>query len=331
MSFAAIREASFAPVPGVAAPAAVRSAAPARRLRDALEPLAMHAVWSPTVHDALEPRGLGFLDAYVWGRATALGEPDGSIVAATFGAFEPGRISAAYEQGRSQIGRAELLAVLDDAVAASLRQRLGTESTGAGAGGTESTGAAPEADGTNTDATGATGADLARAVAILRRAVEGAEGAGRPLFSGVRALGWPDDVFAQLWRGCHALREHRGDGHIAADLGAGFDPVEMNILTELWHGYPLGAYSGTRAWPAARTEAALTSLRARGLLDGEQLTPAGVAAREDVEARTDAMDARVVDAIGDDLDWLVAALDRWSAACIANGAFPQDPRKRAAG
>jgi hypothetical protein len=225
-------------------------------------------------------------------------------VAATFAVFEPGLIATAYDRGRARVGRAELLAVLDDSVAASLRQRLGTE---------------------------AADADVARAVGALRRAVDGADGAARPLFSGVRSLGWPGDPLAQLWRGCHALREHRGDGHLAAALAAGYDPVELNILTELWHGYPLGAYSGTRGWPEPRTAAALASLRARGLLDGEGLSAAGMHARDELEARTDATEASVVEAVGADLDWLTAQLARWSASCTSNGAFPLDPRKRAAG
>ncbi len=35
----------------------------------------------------------------------------------------------------------------------------------------------------------------------------------------------------------------------AAYVAAGFDSVAMNVLTELWVGWPLGQYSGARAWP----------------------------------------------------------------------------------
>ena len=31
---------------------------------------------------------------------------------------------------------------------------------------------------------------------------------------------------------------HRGDSHVAAAAAAGLDPVELNILTELWIGMP---------------------------------------------------------------------------------------------
>jgi hypothetical protein len=49
----------FAPAPdGVQTPDVVAAATPARRLRDALEPLAMHAVWAEQVNAALAELGL---------------------------------------------------------------------------------------------------------------------------------------------------------------------------------------------------------------------------------------------------------------------------------
>jgi hypothetical protein len=41
------------------------------------------------------------------------------------------------------------------------------------------------------------------------------------------------------------VREHRGDGHLAAPVAAGLDVVTMNVLT-VWLGYPPGEYSATR-------------------------------------------------------------------------------------
>ncbi|WP_214403492.1 hypothetical protein [Pseudonocardia lacus] len=54
MDYATVRQAFFgrAPTPSVT-PEVVVSGSPARRLRDALEPLAMHAVWSPGTDAAL--------------------------------------------------------------------------------------------------------------------------------------------------------------------------------------------------------------------------------------------------------------------------------------
>ena len=61
----------------IALPAAVTEGSPARRLRDACEPVAMHAVWSRTVHERLAELGLDFLSGYVGARAASLGDPAG--------------------------------------------------------------------------------------------------------------------------------------------------------------------------------------------------------------------------------------------------------------
>ena len=58
-------------------PVAVAEGSPARRLRDACEPVAMHAVWSRTVNERLAQLGLDFLSGYVGARAASLGETAG--------------------------------------------------------------------------------------------------------------------------------------------------------------------------------------------------------------------------------------------------------------
>ena len=134
-----------------------------------------------------------------------------------------------------------------------------------------------------------------------------------------------------LWRGPRWAGLVMLAGVVAAYIGAGFGPVEMNILTELWLGYPLGAYSGSRAWPEATTEAALAGLRDRDLLDGDDLTSLGRTVRGTIEDSTDAMEQPVVDALGGELDTIVGQLAIWSRRCVDAAMFPPDPRKRAAG
>lgn len=291
----------FQPTPANApTPHPVAHARPARRLRDACEPLAMHPVWSRLTNERLAARGLNFLTSYVWGRASALGEPPASLVAAAFAAFEPHLVTGVYEEGRNQLGRAELLAIREEATTTSLQHVLGS-------------------------------ADVSFAVATLRRGLAAADGTGRALFAGLQARPWPDALAGQLWRACEMVREHRGDSHIAAYITAGFNPVQMNILTELYVGMPLGTYTATRGWSPETIAANSAQLHTAGLIADEKLTPTGLRVRAEIEEHTDSMEQPLLDAIGDDLEPLLTQLNQWSAACIATGAFPPDEMKRAAG
>jgi hypothetical protein len=288
---------------GTALPAAVTAGSPARRLRDACEPIAMHAVWSRGTNERLAGLGLDFLGTYVWGRAASLGEPVAPVVAAAFAWFEPGLVTAVYEGGRAAVPRTALLAAQEESTTASLRQVLADEQV----------------------------ARVAEVADLLADAAEPADGTGRPLFSGLRERGRPQDPFQRLWWAAGLVREHRGDSHVAAALAAGLGPVEMNVLTELWLGMPLLSYTGTRGWSPEAMEAAVTALRARGWLADDLLTAQGHAARADVEDRTDVQEQQLVDALGDRLDDVCAQLDAWGARCVTAGAFPADVLKRAAG
>ena len=69
-------------------------------------------------------------------------------------------------------------------------------------------------------------ADLAEAAALARRAAEAASTTGRPLGAANADLPWPDEPHLILWHAATILREQRGDGHIAALLTNGLDPIE---------------------------------------------------------------------------------------------------------
>jgi len=287
--------------PGTPEPPVVRHGSAARRLRDAIEPIAMHAVWcAATNHRLADEFGLDFLGGYVWGRASALGEAAPGVVVAAFAVFEPTFLTAVYTDARSKAGWSELVAARDEATTGSLRELLGA-------------------------------VDPAAVTAVLGRGIDAADGAGRPLFAGLAGRPLPDDPYGRLWRVCDILREHRGDSHTAAWLAAGLDAVEMNVLTEVWLGMPMFSYSATRVWPPDALSAAADRLRSRGFLDGDALTPAGAQARDGIEAATDAAQQRVIAAIGNDLDDVVERLSSWSATLVEQRAFPPSVHKRAAG
>ena len=285
---------------GTTLPEAVGKASPARRLRDACEPIAMHAVWSPGTNERLAKEGFNFLTAYVGGRAASLGQPVGPVVASAFAWFEPGLVAALYDAAADLLPHAELLAVRDEVTTASLRSALD-------------------------------GDDPTEVADLLATAVEGADGTGRPLFSGLRGRSRPVDPVHRLWWACELIREHRGDSHIAAAAVSGVGPVEMNILTELWLGMPLLSYTASRGWAPEVMAEAVTGLERRGWLDGGALTAAGRGARQGIEELTDAQEQRIVVALGDHIDELCRQLQVWGDRCVAAGAFPADILKRAAG
>jgi hypothetical protein len=285
---------------GTPVPEAVASGSPARQLRDACEPVAMHPVWGPVVNEHLAGLGLDFLGAYVGGRGSVLGDPAGAVVAAAFAWFEPGLVTGLWEAARSVIPPAELAAAREEATAASLADVLAGE-------------------------------DVAGVADLLADAAEPADGAGRPLFSGLRARGRPEDPMLRLWWACSLAREHRGDSHVAAAATAGLGPVEMNILTELWVGMSLLSYTATRGWPAEAMEQGVSNLERRGWIRYGGLTDDGRLARQEIEYRTDQQEQAIVTALGRNLDEVCDQLNAWGQLCIDAGAFPPDILKRAAG
>lgn len=275
-------------------------ATPARRLRDALEPIATQGWWSRPAGERLMALGIDFFPGYVWGRAAALGEPSPSLVAATFGVFEPSMIGGVYEVGAAAVSRTAILAARTDGATASIEA--------------------------------VTTPDECSAIAEpLLVALDRLDGLGRPLFSALRSLDRPESAAGRLWRAAELVREHRGDGHLAALVAAGLGAVEANVLTELWLGFGLGEYSGTRGFGPDALAGAVADLEHRRWLADGRLTDAGRLARADIEEVTDASQQCLVDGCGADLDAVVAAAEVISARLIEARCFPADPRKRAGG
>jgi hypothetical protein len=272
---------------------------PARRLRDALEPIATHAFRSTSSRQAIEDLGLPPASVYVCGRAAVLGGATTEVVIATFAWFDPARIRYPYEAGIAASDWTAIHAARSWGASETLRDIVSDDPTDA--------------------------ADL------LADAVAAASQSGRPLFAARRGRGRPRDPHERLWWACECLREHRGDSHIASALAAGVGPVEMNVLTEVWLGGQIRQYSATRGWSEAALNQAIAGLTARGWLRNDTITDAGRRARIEIEAATDRQDQLVVDHIGARLPELCMTLDGWSALCIAAGAFPPDVFKRAAG
>jgi hypothetical protein len=282
------------------APMRARPPTPARRLRDALEPIAMHGQRSRAVHDRLAAHGLDAFESYVWPRAAALGTPAPSVVVSAFGVFEPGYLSAAYERARTKASRDQVLTARQDGATASLAAVLAADDV------------APLAD-------------------ALLDATRPLPATARPLFSGLRELPVPADPHGRLWRAADLVREHRGDGHLAACIAAGLDPLVMNVLTELWAGYPCGEYTATRGFGQEAISASVAELTARGWVTDGRLTGEAAAVRRAVEDSTDASQGALIARLGDRVDALTQAAEALSGRLLAALPVPTDLRKLAAG
>ncbi|MEV4506882.1 SCO6745 family protein [Streptomyces klenkii] len=169
--------------------------------------------------------------------------------------------------------------------------------------------------------------EMAEAAELALRAAEGCGRGGRPLYSAHADLPVPETPHLALWHAATLLREHRGDGHVMALVRAGLGPVEALVS----HSATGGGMSDkwlvqTRAWPVEELEAGRERLRARGLLDGAgELTEAGKALREELEAETDRLDAAPYEHLGAaGVARLTELGSAFAKAALMAGAFPAD-------
>ncbi len=125
---------------------------------------------------------------------------------------------------------------------------------------------------------------------LLQRVVDAADAGGRPLFAANRDVDQIDDPVAALWQATTTLREHRGDGHVAALTAEGVDGCEAHVLFAKVNAVPRELYLRSRGWSDDDWTAAEARLRARG---------AGHELFAHIEVRTDALAAVPYEALSD--------------------------------
>ena len=69
-----------------------------------------------------------------------------------------------------------------------------------------------------------------QAAGLLGPVAAAADPTGRPLFAANVAVRPPDDPVGELWQLTTTLREHRGDGHIAAMVTEGITGLQAHLL-----------------------------------------------------------------------------------------------------
>ncbi|MEW2165582.1 hypothetical protein AB0912_21690 [Streptomyces sp. NPDC007084] len=272
-----------------------------RRCHNVLNSLHSAHYFSPDL--GRELAAVGIADeraAYFAARAAAMGAVGAGTVTATFYNFRHGLVAEHVPGVWDKASPETVLAARLRAVDATLRRLLGAELIASD--------------------------EVAEAARLALRAAEACDATARPLYAAHADLPVPEAPHLALWHAATLLREHRGDGHLAALLDAELDPVEALVShTATGRGMAPKWALGTRGWSRRDWEAASGRLRERGLLDTEgELTEAGVALRQDIEARTDRLDRAPYEHLG------AAGVERLTEigkgllmTAFANGAFPE--------
>jgi hypothetical protein len=266
--------------------------APARRWWLAYEPVHAVVYFDPECLAAVDGLGFrGFWMGYFAGRAAPLGPVGPEPVTAMFFNFHPDRAARVLPEAWSVAAPGDVWATRTHTAASALRRIDPTVE-----------------------------ATARRLVPSLRGLLDGVPDAGRPLFAATRAAGEPDDPVEALWYWCTCLREHRGDGHVAALTAAGLDGCEALVLFAAQGGPPADLLQRSRGWSAEQWAYAHDRLARRGLVDATGATAAGRELRRWVEATTDDLAAMVSGRTGGSAGTtLLAALEAVAASVHAAG------------
>jgi hypothetical protein len=230
----------------------------ARQLWHLLEPIHAVTYFSEETTEAYRAVGLkGFWQGYFASRVAPMGPVGGEVCAAVFYNFQPEMVHRALPAAWDAASPADVLAARDGALQPVLADMFGDDET------------------------------IAEAADLATIAIEGCDVAGRALFAGHTTLPRPDDPVLRLWWATTLLREHRGDGHVAALLANEVDGLEAHVLFVGTGKVPRELMQAARSWSDEEWAAAERRLRVRGLIDADGLTAAGEALRSRVEDTTD--------------------------------------------
>jgi hypothetical protein len=264
----------------------------ARELWHRLE--SIHAVlyFDDQPRNALSEAGLrGFWMGYFAARSAPMGPVAAPVVTATFFNFNPMMIERAIPEAWTFSSPEQVLEVRRTSAVETLTRLV------------------PDA------------AARAEEVApMLEDLVGGSPEAGRPLFAANRGVDPGDDPVARLWQAATALREHRGDGHVAALTTLDLDGCEAHVLAAAWKGLPPELIQAARGWSEEDWAGAVHRLHRRGWMgeDG-QLTDKGRAAREQIEHHTDVLAWSAYRLLDDEGDALLELLLPLSDAVLESG------------
>jgi hypothetical protein len=240
----------------------------------ALESLHAVAYFARPCRHALRHRGLvGFWNGYFAARAAPLGRVGAGTVAAAFFNFHPDMVAAAVPRCWEVVEPATLTVVRVEGASRALTELCPPAALDRAVG----------------------------ALPLLRLASSRCAGAGR-ILTGVNRDLWPAIepalragglqgqplALAEVWQAGTTLREHRGDGHVAALVAHGLGGCEAHVLAAATAGTPPEVLRDNRGWSGDQWDGARAELTRRGLLGPDGAASAdGRAWHRAIEAITD--------------------------------------------
>src|SRR3954454_7780310 len=202
---------------------ALDTAQQARAAHRYLEPLHTLVYFVPEGSERYAALGIkGGMRGYFASRSAAFGQVPAEVVIATFYNFAPAQVRNAIPSVWEVTTPEAVLDARLDGADAALRRML--------------------SDAVDSD-------EMRRAAELAREATTALDVVGRPLYAAHAALPWPEPAHLQLWHAATLLREHRGDGHIAALVLEGLTGLEAAVsYSSLSAGMPEDLLRGTRGY-----------------------------------------------------------------------------------
>lgn len=265
----------------------------ARRMFELVEPIGVLPYSADEPNEVMFALGFTkYWDVYFAGRAAPLGLAKAEVVDALFYNFAPGEVArhipAVWQITTPQAAMAARQVGCVNALHRILGDRVDTPA-------------------------------FARAAELLTKAATGAPTEGRPMYAALLALPLPGELVARLFHAASLLREHRGDGHIAALISEGVGRTEAHVLHALYMSLPAGQFGRLHHLPAAQLVAVADAMRSRGLIgDDDWLTDQGRAVKQRVESLTDDLAVAPYERLDPvELDELMAALEPLATVLLA--------------
>ena len=265
----------------------------ARRMFELVEPIGVIPYSAEEPNEAMFALGFtNYWDTYFAGRAAPLGLVPAEVVDALFYSFAPGEVARHIPKVWQMTTPELAIAARRLGCANALRRILGDRVGGPG---------------------------FARTTELLTKAATSAPMEGRPMYAALLAIPIPDDRVARLFHAASLLREHRGDGHIAALMSEGVGGLEAHALVALDMDMPVEKFGRIHHLPAGQLAGVTDGLRDRGLIGQDGwLSEQGRAVKRRVESLTDDLAAKPYESLEPgELSELMAGLEPLARLLIA--------------